>query len=463
MTTLTPTPRIVIVGAGCSGTLLAAQLLRQARSPMEVVLLERNPQGFGRGVAYGTTVRSHLLNVPAARMGAYSDQPGGFLAWAEARKEHLLDAPRVPAVGPEDFLPRRAFGAYLLEVLAQAERTAVPGARLVRRIGEAASLSRAGAGWRVDLLDGEGLLADRVVLALGNFPPGDPDLPDAGFLRSPAYHGNPWAPGALETVARTSNCLLIGSGLTMVDWALGLSDLGYEGRIWSLSRRGLRVHEHRTASPPPGLPAPEAAPRTARGWLRWIRAASRGPGGWRGAVDALRSATPSIWAGLGVDEQRRFLRHLRAYWDAHRHRMPPAVAARLASMRAEGQLLGRAGRLRACHEIPGGLRVEFTPRGTNDPESLEVGAVVNCMGSESDYRRLDSRLVRSLLGAGLVRTDVHRLGLEATEEGQLLGRDGTKEELFTLGPPRKGQAWETTAVPEIRVQAEALATRLLRP
>jgi uncharacterized NAD(P)/FAD-binding protein YdhS len=33
--------------------------------------------------------------------------------------------------------------------------------------------------------------------------------------------------------------------------------------------------------------------------------------------------------------------------------------------------------------------------------------------------------------------------------------------LFTLGPPLRGQLYETTAVPEIRDQAAALARRLI--
>ena len=32
--------------------------------------------------------------------------------------------------------------------------------------------------------------------------------------------------------------------------------------------------------------------------------------------------------------------------------------------------------------------------------------------------------------------------------------------LYVVGPPRKGTLWETTAVPEIRGQAAALAQRL---
>lgn len=456
------TRRIAIVGAGCSGTLLAAQLLRQARVPVEVALVERNPGGFGLGVAYGTRIRGHLLNVPAERMGAYPGEPTGFLEWARSRPAAEPARTPVPPPVPGAFLPRMAFGAYLRDVLAEAEGSARPGIRLVRHEAEAVRLERSGPAWSVVLAGGGEVEAEEVALALGNFPPGDPALPDLGFLASDSYHGNPWAPGALERVARTRICLLLGSGLTMADWVIGLEDLGYRGRIWTLSRRGLQPQAHRPAPPGPDLQPPASPPRTARGWLRWIRASSTGPGGWRAAVDALRASTPAIWRDLGVEEQRRFLRHLRPYWDAHRHRMPEEVAARLEALRSAGRLVGRAGRLSACRATEAGLEVDFQPRGAAGTETLLVDAMVNCMGSESDYRRLDSSLVRSLLDAGLATTDAHHLGLATAADGQVLGRDGLVPGLFTLGPARKGQAWETTAVPEIRVQAEALAARLLR-
>ncbi|HWY24061.1 MAG TPA: hypothetical protein VNX47_04035, partial [Nevskia sp.] len=59
--------------------------------------------------------------------------------------------------------------------------------------------------------------------------------------------------------------------------------------------------------------------------------------------------------------------------------------------------------------------------------------------------------------------DALGLGLLTDAQGALLDRDGQASTwLYTLGPARKGQLWETTAVPEIRVQAQALARRLLQ-
>ena len=44
-------------------------------------------------------------------------------------------------------------------------------------------------------------------------------------------------------------------------------------------------------------------------------------------------------------EQRRFVRHLQAHWDTHRHRLPPQLAARIASLRQSGRLHVNAGRI----------------------------------------------------------------------------------------------------------------------
>src|SRR5450631_3103266 len=87
---------IIIVGAGFSGTVLAANLLRRPPSaPTDVVLIERGAE-MGRGAAYATREYPYLLNVPAARLSADSRDPLQFLRFAQH------DAPNTDG---EDFLP----------------------------------------------------------------------------------------------------------------------------------------------------------------------------------------------------------------------------------------------------------------------------------------------------------------------------------------------------------------------
>ncbi|CAL1241794.1 FAD/NAD(P)-binding protein [Candidatus Methylocalor cossyra] len=452
---------IAIVGAGFSGTLVAAHLLRQARTPLTIHLIDRDPQQFGRGVAYSSTLGCHLLNVPAANMSAFPDQPQHFLRWAEAREASLLDPPWVTEIGPTSFLPRRAYGDYLCWLLDEAERAAAAGVRLERWIDKARGLTLMPEGVVLELASGVRLRVAKAVLALGNFPPGNPPVADPGFYRSARYHRNPWRPGVLTALLETESCLLIGSGLTMVDWAITLNQAGYRGTIHIVSRRGLWPKPHRLGPPAACAIDPERDPPSVRVWLRAIRRHSEA-GDWRAVIDALRPHNQTLWQRLPPAEQRRFLRHLRPFWDLHRHRVAPVVAERLQALAESGQVVRHVGRIRAYRESGDGVTVSLQARDGGRPSTLRVQAVVNCSGSESNYRRLESALVRDLLGRGLVRPDALALGLEAGPEGALVGADGTlSDRLFTLGPPKKGLLWETTAVPEVRVQAARLAAFLL--
>jgi uncharacterized NAD(P)/FAD-binding protein YdhS len=113
-------------------------------------------------------------------------------------------------------------------------------------------------------------------------------------------------------------------------------------------------------------------------------------------------------------------------------------------------------------ETADGVEVLLQPRHRDRLETLSVDRVVNCTGPESNYRRLNHPLVRSLREKKLIEADELGLGLRTDDHGALLSTDGLASSwLHTLGPLRKGQLWETTAVPEIRVQAQALALRLL--
>lgn len=461
----TPSPvEIAIIGAGFSGALVAANLLKQARTPLTIHLIDRDPDQFGRGVAYGTAMDCHLLNVPAANMSAFPDQPGHFLNWAREREASLLNPPWIAEVGPLSFLPRRAYGDYITWILNQAERDAAPGGRLERRIDKAAALAIEPGGVTIRLESGAALRVAKAALALGNFPPANPPIADAAFYASPRYHRNPWRSGVLASLLETDSCVLIGSGLTMVDWAIALEQAGYRGQIHVVSRRGLWPKVHKPGTPPIKFAIdPAKTPPTARAWLREIRRYIGETGAdWRAVIDALRLANQTLWQSLPSAEQRRFLRHLRPFWDLHRHRLAPAVAGRLEALVKSGRLVRHVGRVVEYRESESGVDVVVKQRASEQTDTIQTQAVVNCSGSESNYRRLESALVTNLLEQGLISPDPLALGLRVGPDGALIGFDGQPSgRLYTLGPPCKGMLWETTAVPEVRGQAARLAELLL--
>src|SRR5690606_24638592 len=100
-----------------------------------------------------------------------------------------------------------------------------------------------------------------------------------------------------------------------------------------------------------------------------------------------------------------FLRHLRPYWDVHRHRLPPSTAARLRELRQAGRLHVHAGRIVEARPDGEKLRVVWRPRGQGTLEHLRVDWMLNCTGPDYDLRRTAEPLFRSAIRAGLAVPD----------------------------------------------------------
>jgi uncharacterized NAD(P)/FAD-binding protein YdhS len=67
-------------------------------------------------------------------------------------------------------------------------------------------------------------------------------------------------------------------------------------------------------------------------------------------------------------------------------------------------------------------------------------------------------MLGSLLRGGLASPDELGLGLRTDGDGHLVGADGSVDaRLLLVGALRRGDLWETTAVPELRGQAAAAA------
>lgn len=450
---------VVVIGAGFTGTLTSLRLLAGGA---RVILINRG-HAMARGVAYGTRALEHVLNVPAGRMSAFDEDPGSFLRYVQA-----ID----PSYDASSFVPRRLYGDYLQSLLDSARRRYPDRfqTRLdaVTRIEVDEQRARA----RLALASGALLSADRVVLALGNFSPADPPVPASArqFFVSPRYIRDPWQDGVLESVDPDRPVLLIGTGLTMLDVALALVGRGQRAPMHAISRRGLLPLAHRDArnEPPPiQLPASFlATPPTARSWLRALRqllASEQALGkDWRDVIGGLRSATPAIWQQLPSNERRRFLRHLRALWDVHRHRCAPQLAAALSGLIGNGLLQVAAGRIREFDEqADGSVRVHWRRRGRAQSEPLEVAAVINCTGPEGDTRVMTEPLIEQLRRDGLLCPDELGLGLQVDARYALIDRQGAASRvLHYVGPFLKAQDWEATAVPELRKHATRLAATL---
>lgn len=451
---------IAIVGAGFSGTLLALHLLRRCPASTAILLIESNSQ-FGLGTAYATGNANHLLNVAAGRMSAFHDRPDDFLEWLHGGQEA---APALRACGAGTYAPRGAYGAYIRDLLNREIGQDAKERRLKLVRGRVLALEETAQGVILRLDRARQLAADIVVVATGHFPPEAPaDIP-ASLIASGLYQPDPWNPGAWADLEPEASVLMIGTGLTMVDSVISLLDQGHRGPIHALSRRGLLPARH----PDPGLaspPRPAHFPTRLIDLTRALRRhglAARSAGlPWQPVVDSIRPFTQDLWLALSDADRARFLRHLRPWWDIHRHRMAPAVAARIEACRRSGQLTIYAGRIGSIEPGNCEARVHFARRFSGAPISLEVTRIVNCSGPGCDFDRVTDPLMRYLLDHGLARPDPLKLGLDVTVSGAIKDcRGAISGRLYAVGPLTKGMFWEIIAVPDIRRQCERMATSL---
>ena len=451
---------IVIVGAGFCGSVLTVQLLRRPPAqPTQIVLIERGA-AIARGVAYAAHDTPYVLNVPAGRLSVDPGDPLHFLRFARQS---------IPEADAEDFMPRAMYGDYLGDVLDRAERAAPAHVTLTRLFGEVTSLSRLTGGekpLRANLAARKAIAADRVVLATGN-PPSAVHPWARGLLRHPAYFHDPWS--VPKSLRAEHSVLIIGTGLTMVDVALALSQEG--GRVplvRTMSRHGL-LPLGQTIFRPTAVQGQGENLLSQAGSMRRVLAASRAlarevenrGGDWREVVTFIRHLAPRLWQQLPAPERRRFLRHVQCHWDVHRHRLPPRMAARIEHMRESERLKVYAGRIREL--IPEGeeLRVIWRRRGSRENESFAVDAVINATGPDYVLKRSADPLWRSLRAEGFVSEDELDLGVRTDRYGACVSAEGRlSEHLYYLGPMLRADHWESTAAPELRLHAEELARHL---
>jgi uncharacterized NAD(P)/FAD-binding protein YdhS len=449
---------IAIVGAGFSGTCLAFHLLQQpAPDGAQLVLIDPQQQP-GPGLAYAARDYPYPLNVAAAQMSIDAARPRDFLDYLHAQGIHAAAS---------DYLPRQVFGDYLRDRYQAAALSPGGGLRATHRRGRALRLRRGTrGGWDLWLDDGSVQRADIVVLALGNPPPAR--LPEfEPITGSRHYVDDPWsvAAGAREEL---EDVLLVGSGLTMIDAALRLAALRPRARrIHVLSRHGLMPQPHATGSRPALLPGigEILPPATLSSLLRALRSKARAVedagGDWREILTLLRPRLPELWRSLAPERRSRFLRHLRPYWEVHRHRVPAGPLAAIRGLERHGVLDVQAGRIQALRILDGSVEVTWRPRGAARPRAWLVDCVVNCTGPDMRLSRHPDPLVHSLMADGMIRADAQELGIEVAADGRVVSRAGTPvDSLYYLGPWLRARDWEATAVPELRGHATRLARQL---
>ncbi|TKB16495.1 MAG: hypothetical protein E5V75_14240 [Mesorhizobium sp.] len=462
---ITSVRSITIVGGGFAGATTAIKLLDSASEPLAITIVERRAE-LGRGVAYSTADPEHLVNGAARIFSLHPNDPDHLVRWLSENGPALGWTP--PDDVHDSSPPRWLYGTYVQSELNRAIDEAGQRATFRHVKASATEVLVGPHGVCVGSSDGQQIVSTEAVLATGVFRSPLPPT-EAAVANHPRYVEDSWNAAALDRLAGREKLLLIGSSLSMVDVVASMEARGFKGSYQVVSRRGQIVERRRNTEPWRDFLVGRPLPRTAKALLAAVKAERRAIAAagldWQGLPMVLRPTIVALWQGASDEERLRFTRHLRAVWDVTAHRAAPPSHERLARAQAQGRWSGAAGRVLNLQPHGDQIDAEIRWRRTGTIERLRFDGVVNCRGhQEHDWRRIADPFVESLLETGVVRLHSTGFGIDATADGRVIGANGRVHgNVFAIGHPLRGVAWESSSIGEQLGQAIALAELILQP
>jgi uncharacterized NAD(P)/FAD-binding protein YdhS len=430
-----------IIGGGFCGTLAAINLLKsRSNTTQEITIIERRSV-IGPGLAYSGKSEAFKLNVPVSAMSPFEDQPNAFLEWLSKRR---------PETTPDEFVARYHYGDYLNELLSDVTLKN-PHNELSTIRDEVIDLQYNLEKDRfiLRLKSGDSVLAHRVILAIGNLPREE----ELFGVRLGGLLNNPYDLNLYNGVAKYSDVIVIGSGLTAVDCVLECESRGFKGSYTIISRHAKLPLPHEAQIATPNGLIKEINELSSEPRLRELVSLARRWGKLLGSsqpiIVALRGQVQRIWMRLSREDKGRFLRHLRHFWDVHRHRIPAQHQTKLEQLRGEGRLQVLRGAItEVIGDSPKGVKVKL--KGGRD---ISGAIAFLCAGQEGDLERVRHPLIVGLLREGIIAPGEFKLGIS----GKVNLPQGVRERFQVIGPLRREELWEITAVRELRVAAADLA------
>lgn len=440
------TNTIAIVGGGISGTLTVLQLIKQCKNPLSVFWFDSQNK-FCKGYAYNTFDDSHLLNVRANNMSIFTDEPSHFVNWLGLHHAKYSS---------KDFVPRKIFGDYVLDVF-ETLKNSNPFVHIHQITEEVTSIHKVGDFFQ--LKANQTYQAQKIILGFGNFLPAHPKSISQDFITSKNYFQNAFNVQLINQIQDYNNITIIGSGLTMIDMVVSLSRFNYKGKINVISPHAYIPQAHQENSLPSVEPFIDSKKIYSLVEIlslvnNQLKRAKKEKLNLHSVVDSMRPFLQNLWLNFSIDEKKQFLRHLRHKWGVARHRAPSQSMAIFTQLKSSGQLILLKGRISDIKTTQNGFELHYSNL-QNSHQFIKAGLIINCTGPESDYSKLKSPLIQQLINDRLIAPDQLKYGLNAQKDGQICSN------IYTLGPPLKGILWESVAVPEIRVQAQELASKII--
>jgi uncharacterized NAD(P)/FAD-binding protein YdhS len=440
------TNAIGIIGGGISGTLSVLQIIKQSKKPLTIFWFDTQNK-FCKGYAYNTFDEGHLLNVRASNMSIFPDEPNHFVNWLSVHHSKYL---------PKDFVSRKIFGDYVLHTF-QSLKDSNNLITIHQIAEEVKSMKKTDDCFEIKTH--QNYQVQKIVLAFGNFLPAHPRSISKEYISSKNYFQNAFNVQLTNQIQQHNNITIIGSGLTMIDMIVSLSTFNYKGKINVISPHAYIPQAHQENPLPPVDSFIDSKKNYSLSEIlslvnKQIKKAKKDNLNLHSIIDSMRPFLQNLWLNFSLDEKNQFLRHLRHKWGVARHRAPSQSMTVFNTLKSSNQLQLIKGRIFDIKLQSSGFDILYSNNQT-EQQTLHTQLIINCTGPEADYSQLKSPFIQDVIKKQIISPDPIKYGINAQKDGYI-----TKN-IYTIGPPLKGILWESVAVPEIRVQAQELASKII--
>lgn len=487
--------KIAIVGGGANGVSVFNELVNQLTETsnpemFEITLCEKSGR-FGAGLAYGTNIDAHILNMHANTMSAVGYQPDHFLNWLKQSHDAALNPYFNAQARAEDFVPRKIFGIYLEEIYRVAHQKAEKSGIKIKIINEEA----------VDVVEnhvGVFLFSghktekyDQVLLCLGNHEPSF----GRGLKEIPGYFHHAWPEKLImDGIPNEADVYIIGSSLTSIDAFITLQEKGHLGNIKFISRHGL-LPKVRTVAKPHKLVHlnPEnilvltkhgekkltldemgdlflqefrdadaeitsfeevhcvLSADVKRTLYKDIDRARTGNLNYFSVLKAVDEVIGHLWNALSIEDRMRFDTHYISLWKVYDYPMPMQNAHKIINAMESGQLTVTSGfRDIEYDHYRKVFKITCADKCPGDGQQVfEALYVINATGQGLEITSLKSTLIRNALARGTISP--HLLGgvdvdYETSAVRNLHG--SFSKHLYVIGSLTRGVHFYTNSINE---------------
>lgn len=458
--------KVGIIGFGFTGTMLASHLIDKSDFPFELIIVDKL-ENFNVGVAFKTYSNEHILNVVAGKMSAYKDDPSHFVKWLGETR--WIEAEGIDI--KDRFLSRNVYGKYIQSIWEKSENEAIVKNIKIKTfhdLVDSFDLEKDGS-TTIFLKQGEIISVDYCIIATGNNSPLNLEIGNASFYRNENYFQNPWNKEVVENLRDDHPVLIIGNGLSMIDTLLGLLEKQYKGKIISISPNGngLRFipnipNDSEYLELTNELDSEIDLLSVIKLLKKHFLKNSDSEITKRLIIDSLRPHAKRIWRGFNNRDKQIFLRYFKSIWNYLRHRVPLDVYRKINQLHDEKRLEIKSGKILDFIENDSFIEVKYFDKKNGKEETINVSRVINCTGPGADFMKYEENILKKAKEKGYLSQDDLKLGIKTNIENYRIINSFEANNLFTLGINLKGEIFESTAVAELRAQAEQCANEIVK-